>query len=52
MKLKINISYLYGSIWVLGDKFISYCFIIFGSLVEGEIKVYDILWGEDVFLIM
>ena len=48
MKLKINISHLRGSIRVPGDKSISHRSIIFGSLAEGETKVYDILRGEDV----
>ncbi len=48
MKLKTNISHLYGSIRVPGDKSISHRSIIFGSLAEGETKVYDILRGEDV----
>ena len=48
MKLKTNISHLRGSIRVPGDKSISHRSIIFGSLAEGETKVYDILRGEDV----
>ncbi len=48
MKLKTNISHLHGSIRVPGDKSISHRSIIFGSLAEGETKVYDILRGEDV----
>ena len=48
MKLKTNIKYLNGSIRVPGDKSISHRSIIFGSLAEGETKVYDILRGEDV----
>ena len=48
MKLKTNIRHLYGSIQVPGDKSISHRSIIFGSLAEGETKVYDILRGEDV----
>ena len=49
MKLKTTISHLNGSIRVLGDKSISHRSIIFGSLAEGQTKVYDILRGEDVF---
>ena len=52
MKLKTNISYLHGSIRVPGDKSISHRSIIFGSLAEGETKVYDILRGEDVLSTM
>ena len=52
MKLKTNISHLYGSIRVPGDKSISHRSIIFGSLAEGETKVYDILRGEDVLSTM
>ena len=48
MKLKTNIGHLNGSIRVPGDKSISHRSIIFGSLAEGETKVYDILRGEDV----
>ena len=48
MKLKTNVSHLNGSIRVPGDKSISHRSIIFGSLAEGETKVYDILRGEDV----
>ena len=48
MRLKTNISHLRGSIRVPGDKSISHRSIIFGSLAEGETKVYDILRGEDV----
>ena len=48
MKLKTNINHLNGSIRVPGDKSISHRSIIFGSLAEGETKVYDILRGEDV----
>ena len=48
MKLKTTISHLNGSIRVPGDKSISHRSIIFGSLAEGETKVYDILRGEDV----
>ena len=48
MKLKTNIKHLNGSIRVPGDKSISHRSIIFGSLAEGETKVYDILRGEDV----
>ena len=48
MKLKTNIRHLHGSILVPGDKSISHRSIIFGSLAEGETKVYDILRGEDV----
>ena len=48
MKLKTDIRHLYGSIQVPGDKSISHRSIIFGSLAEGETKVYDILRGEDV----
>lgn len=48
MKLKTNISHLHGSIRVPGDKSISHRSIIFGSIAEGETKVYDILRGEDV----
>ena len=49
MKLKTTISHLNGSIRVPGDKSISHRSIIFGSLAEGQTKVYDILRGEDVF---
>ena len=52
MKLKTNIKHLNGSIWVPGDKSISHRSIIFGSLAEGETKVYDILRGEDVLSTM
>ena len=52
MKLKININHLNGSIRVPGDKSISHRSIIFGSLAEGETKVYDILRGEDVLSTM
>ena len=52
MKLKTNIRHLYGSIRVPGDKSISHRSIIFGSLAEGETKVYDILRGEDVLSTM
>ena len=48
MKLKTNSKGLRGTIRVPGDKSISHRSIIFGSLVEGETKVYDILRGEDV----
>ena len=48
MKLKTNINHLNGSIRIPGDKSISHRSIIFGSLAEGETKVYDILRGEDV----
>ena len=48
MKLKANVNHLNGSIRVPGDKSISHRSIIFGSLAEGETKVYDILRGEDV----
>ena len=48
MKLKTTISHLNGSIRVPGDKSISHRSIIFGSLAEGQTKVYDILRGEDV----
>ena len=48
MKLKTNVNHLKGSIRVPGDKSISHRSIIFGSLAEGETKVYDILRGEDV----
>ena len=48
MKLKTNIKHLNGNIRVPGDKSISHRSIIFGSLAEGETKVYDILRGEDV----
>ena len=48
MKLKTNINQLKGSIRVPGDKSISHRSIIFGSLAEGQTKVYDILRGEDV----
>ena len=48
MKLRTNIKHLNGSIRVPGDKSISHRSIIFGSLAEGETKVYDILRGEDV----
>ena len=52
MKLKKNIKHLNGSIRVPGDKSISHRSIIFGSLAEGETKVYDILRGEDVLSTM
>lgn len=52
MKLKTNIKLLNGSIQVPGDKSISHRSIIFGSLAEGETKVYDILRGEDVLSTM
>ena len=52
MKLKTNITHLNGSIRVPGDKSISHRSIIFGSLAEGETKVYDILRGEDVLSTM
>ena len=48
MKLQTNINQLKGSIRVPGDKSISHRSIIFGSLAEGQTKVYDILRGEDV----
>ena len=44
--------HLNGSIRVPGDKSISHRSIIFGSLAEGETKVYDILRGEDVLSTM
>ena len=52
MKLKTNVRHLNGSIRVPGDKSISHRSIIFGSLAEGETKVYDILRGEDVLSTM
>ena len=52
MKLKANVNHLNGSIRVPGDKSISHRSIIFGSLAEGETKVYDILRGEDVLSTM
>ena len=52
MKLKTNMNHLNGSIRVPGDKSISHRSIIFGSLAEGETKVYDILRGEDVLSTM
>ena len=52
MKLQTNIRHLHGSIRVPGDKSISHRSIIFGSLAEGETKVYDILRGEDVLSTM
>ena len=52
MKLITNIKHLNGSIRVPGDKSISHRSIIFGSLAEGETKVYDILRGEDVLSTM
>lgn len=52
MKLKTNINHLNGSIRVPGDKSISHRSIIFGSLADGETKVYDILRGEDVLSTM
>ena len=52
MKLKTNIKHLNGSIRVPGDKSISHRSIIFGSLADGETKVYDILRGEDVLSTM
>ena len=52
MKLKTNIKHLNGSIRVPGDKSISHRSIIFGSLAEGETKVYNILRGEDVLSTM
>ena len=48
MKLKTNSKGLKGTIRVPGDKSISHRSIIFGSLAQGETKVYDILRGEDV----
>ncbi|WEV60335.1 3-phosphoshikimate 1-carboxyvinyltransferase [Streptococcaceae bacterium ESL0729] len=48
MKLKTNSKGLKGTIKVPGDKSISHRSIIFGSIAEGETKVYDILRGEDV----
>ena len=48
MKFTKTISHLNGSIRVPGDKSISHRSIIFGSLAEGQTKVYDILRGEDV----
>jgi len=52
MKLKTNVNHLNGSIRVPGDKSISHRSIIFGSLAEGETKVFDILRGEDVLSTM
>ena len=52
MKLKTNVNHLNGSIRVPGDKSISHRSIIFGSLAEGQTKVYDILRGEDVLSTM
>jgi len=52
MKLKTNVNHLNGSIRVPGDKSVSHRSIIFGSLAEGETKVYDILRGEDVLSTM
>lgn len=52
MRLKTNIKHLKGSIQVPGDKSISHRSIIFGSLAEGETKVYDILRGDDVLSTM
>ena len=52
MKLKTNVNHLNGSIRVPGDKSISHRSIIFGSLAEGETKIYDILRGEDVLSTM
>ena len=52
MKLKTNVNHLNGSIRVPGDKSISHRSIIFGSLAEGETKVYDLLRGEDVLSTM
>ena len=52
MRLKTNIKHINGSIRVPGDKSISHRSIIFGSLAEGETKVYDILRGEDVLSTM
>ena len=52
MKLKTNVNHLNGSLRVPGDKSISHRSIIFGSLAEGETKVYDILRGEDVLSTM
>ena len=52
MKLKTDVNHLNGSIRVPGDKSISHRSIIFGSLAEGETKVYDILRGEDVLSTM
>ena len=52
MKLKTNVKHLNGSIRVPEDKSISHRSIIFGSLAEGETKVYDILRGEDVLSTM
>lgn len=48
MKLRTNSKGLKGTIRVPGDKSISHRSIIFGSLAQGETKVYDILRGEDV----
>lgn len=48
MKLKTNSKGLKGTIRVPGDKSISHRSIIFGSLAQGETKVYDILRAEDV----
>ena len=52
MKLSTNVRGLKGRIRVPGDKSISHRSIIFGSLAEGETKVYDILRGEDVLSTM
>lgn len=52
MKLKTNVKHLNGSIRVPEDKSISHRSIIFGSLAEGETKIYDILRGEDVLSTM
>ena len=51
-EIKNNVNHLNGSIRVPGDKSISHRSIIFGSLAEGETKVYDILRGEDVLSTM
>lgn len=43
---------LFGIIWVLGDKLIFYCLIMFGFLVEGIIEVEGFFEGEDVLVII
>ncbi|MBP2623036.1 3-phosphoshikimate 1-carboxyvinyltransferase [Streptococcus oricebi] len=52
MKLQTNSRGLQGRLKVPGDKSISHRSIIFGSLAEGETRVYDILRGEDVLSTM
>lgn len=40
-----------GSICVFGDKFIFYCFIMMGFLVDGIMEVFGFLEGEDSLVI-